>query len=317
MVLVVLVVGMSLVLALTFLSTSGATTSVTQTMSDHAQARQIAESGVAIAVRYIEQTPGWRSDRVSGAWMTDYALLGGTVSVSAEFDPAPVVTPITLDAPSFEDEINELPNPLLSPPMSGTIGGWDVGRAVGVVPTGANVPRIGVIADPTATDGAQIAFVTFPATVIGDAWFTQTLAQTLAPDTDYALTVDVDRVGGFALTEDLQLQVHAGPTLVASSSDPAMLVTQVGVAGDYEEYTLRFTTDDAPPAGAIRVTLFAQSTVVAASNLMIDNVRLVIEDHEPATLTGVARYQQASHRVTATVDPGSTPGPAPIVTWSE
>lgn len=97
MVLVLVAMAMAFVLGLTFLSRAGSVTTAAQTLSHHAQARQIAESGLAMSVSYLEQEWDWRRHRSTGAWIDEMTLGGGTVTVEADFTADPK-NPLVLTA---------------------------------------------------------------------------------------------------------------------------------------------------------------------------------------------------------------------------
>ncbi len=221
MLLAVVAVGAAFVIGLTFLSSSATTTGVAQNMSDHAQARQVAETTLGMVVRYIEQAPDWRNQRTSGAWITDMSLLGGLATVTGTFDPVPTLDPLAVDDASFEQEIASLPNPLLNPPMSGAIGGWAVQRTAALV-TGPTVPLIAVETSADATDGSQLASINFLSSVQSTGLFRQTLAHALEPNTTYALTVDVAKTILAPQLADVEIRVYAGATLIAVSVDPSV-----------------------------------------------------------------------------------------------
>lgn len=84
MVLVVVAVAMALILSLSFLSTQATTTGIAHNVSNHSQARHIAESGMNLAIAEIKANASWRDDHPNGAWTTAQTLLGGTFIVTVE-----------------------------------------------------------------------------------------------------------------------------------------------------------------------------------------------------------------------------------------
>jgi len=316
LVLVIFCVAIATVIGVTFLTGSATVTAVTETMTHHAQARQIAESGVMLAVRYVEQTPDWHAHRDSGVWVSEYAIDGGTCTVTGTFDAGSVAGVVTVGNASFEQATGQLATPVLNPPMSGTIGGWSVQRTALVHLLGATVPLIGVTNSAAATDGGRVGYIQFPLSIAGTATFRRTLADELDPDSAYTLKVDTGTGGLALLLADVQVRVYAGATLVASSSDPTLL-TILDLAGTSKQYTLSFATDGNPPAGNVSIELHAQSLVGAVSAAVFDHVRFTREPTEPLVLTATAHYGDASHRVTAQVFPSAETGPASIVKWTE
>lgn len=339
MLLALLVVALSFVVGLTYLSTSTTTVSTATLLRDHAQSRQIAESGVDIAAAFIEQTPGWRSSQPQGAWIQNFPLTGGTLDIQASFPaelPAAALQPTNA---SFETAAASLATPLLNPPMSGTMNGWTVTRTA-LAATGLTVPTIGVQTTTHATHGTLAGFISFQAAVTGSGTFSQSFAHTLSPRTRYELAVDVTVSTALSnLTHELR--VRAGSTLVASSSNawtlslPAMpsqlptvpqnptapvafdaLLTWAGVGpGTPTRYTLSFVTDDNPPAGNISIDLSAQATGLLAS-VWFDNVSFTATSNEPLMITATGRCGSASHVVTAQIV-RRFDGHGRIVYWKE
>lgn len=334
MILVLVAISIAFVMGLTFMASSASVTGVAQTMHHHAQARQVAESGLTMALNYVQRTPDWRDARSNGAWFTDYALFGGSVSVSGQF---PQFSPIIVNDPSFEQATGQLANPLLNPPMSGTIGGWEVQRTATVV-TGPTVPQIGVIASANATNGSNVASISFGAAVNGTGTFGQTLATSLQPQMSYELSVDILPTGLAIESAGAGFRLLAAGTVVASSEHTATLqlppppggvptppsqpptapevesvTTMLGLSGGFSRYTLHFVTSATVPAGLIRLELYAQSQVGATSSVLFDNVHLNVAPNDPLVLTAVGRHGDASHKVVANVAPASVQ----IVKWSE
>lgn len=339
MVLVMLAVAIAFVIGLTFLRASTSVTAIADTMDHHAQARQIAESGLAITMRYVESTPNWRDTRTSGRWVSDLSLLGGAVSVDAAFDASPAEV-VALNDSSFEQQISELANPPISPPMSGVVGGWQVQRTA-ALETGATVPHIGVTNTPGTTLGANHAFISCSPVVVGSGRFSQTLTTTLQPNRRYELAIDISRSGlalfdsrfGFRLlaggaviastehawTSDLQgppNQPPNPPQEPPTSPEVESLVEVLALSGGFSEYTLSFTTNDEPPSGPLQVELTAESAGLSAIEVAFDNVRLTMAPHTPLVLTATGRHGAASHVVEASVL-ASDASSLKIVQWSD
>jgi len=343
MILVLLAVSIALVLGLTFLASSTTVTAISQTMDHHAQSRQIAESGLRMAFSYVQQTPGWRQARTSGAWVNNLSVFDGTVLITGNFADDSAFVSMEIADSSFEQEAAQLPTPLLAPPMSGAIGGWLAQRTAAVV-TGPTVPTIGVVASANATQGSKQAFMNFGAAVNGSGTFSQTLGVSLEPRMLYELSVDVKTTGFPPLSSNIWLRLLAGNTVVASSQHASTLqlpappqqlpappsqpptspevnsvLDVLGLTGGYSKYTLRFITDNNPAAGALRVELFANSTGLA-SEVDFDNVRLRKAPNDPLTLTVVGRHGQASYEISASVATSFNADGSPnakLVRWTE
>jgi Tfp pilus assembly protein PilV len=82
MMLVLIAVAVCTVLGLSFLAHQNAALAVSQNIDHHAQARHIAESGIELVSSYIQGSADWRTARSEGDWLTDYALYGGTCTVT-------------------------------------------------------------------------------------------------------------------------------------------------------------------------------------------------------------------------------------------
>lgn len=323
MVLVMLAVAVAFLMGLTFLTTSTTVTGVAQVMVDQARARQVAESGLMLAADYVRQEPDWKEKRGSGVWLTQAPMLDGAVSIEADFTSD---APVILNDSSFEQQAAQLANPPLSPPMSGTIGGWEVSRTA-MVQTGLTVPKIGCAVSADATQGNQRAFIDFGATVSGSGQFGQTLATTtLQSDSEYVLSVDVKAEGFPPLSSSIGFRLLAGGVIAASTANaytlqlPALpdelptppslppaapevdsLLEVVGLgASGASTYSLRFLTSASPPAGAVRVELFATSIGVA-STVAFDNVRLEMASNAPVTFTATGRCGDSSFVASATL----------------
>ncbi len=327
MLLVMFVVMMAFIVGLTFLYTSSTTTSIAQTMNQHAQARQISESGALMMVRYMEQTLDWRTARDSGVWLNETAFLDGTLTVDTVYDADPQITSVAIDDWSFENSVTSMPNPILGPPMTATLGNWDLSRTALVV-TGLTVPQIGTELSAYSSHGNNHVYVIFLASVDGSATISQTLADSLEPNTNYAFSVDVGRqlLGG-ALA-NVEMRVYAGGVLIASDADPTIytLFTALGnpsvliksiIDPVHTEHVLRFSTDDTPPTGVVTLELHAKSLVGVLSSVTFDNMRFETETYGDATINVLGRYEQASHRISMTTKQAINLGQIDIVQWSE
>jgi hypothetical protein len=248
--------------------------------------------------------------------MANYDMNGVSVTVEGAFTPDPSAGALTINDASFETAVGQLANPFSDPPMTGTLGGWELART-SALEFGPLVPRVGVVASAAATDGARLGYVRFPVVLAGSGTLGQTLADALTPNVSYALHVDVGTAGLAALISDYEIRVFAGATLVASSNDPEFL-TLLDLGGGFQEHVIRFATDGSPPAGAVRIELAAQALAGAVSAVAFDHVRLEIEDTSPLMLTATATNDDASHVIEATVSRDADGGNAyAIDSWEE
>ena len=318
--LVILAAAIAFTLGLTFLATSGTTTAVAATMDQHAQARQIAESGVDLTLAYVKLNSNWRSQRPQGVWVNAMSMNGGTLSVSGAFDAAAGSQSISITNNSFESTTGQLSNGvlgLIAPTMSGTLGNWQLSRAglTGGL-TSLTVPTIGMMDSASASNGSRIAYVKFVAGVASEGKFNQTLAPSFQSNTTYTLKVDVGTAGLAAVLPSYELRLYAGGTLVATAADSA-LIKLADLPNGFSTMALTYTTTDTPPAGAIKVELHSKSLLSVVAAAAFDNVRLESESRSPLALTVVGRYGNASHTVRVTAYPSNTTQTAQIVRWSE
>lgn len=317
--LVLLAVAIAMVGGLTFLVSSTTASGIAVSVDEHAQSRQIAESGIDLALRYMSTSETWMIDQPNGTWVNAESLEGGTVTITGSFAAAAIpATPV--DDHSFEDETRMLPSPLLFPPASGTIGGWDVRRS-GLVWTGPTLPTIGTAFSLGATDGVNQGLISFALSVVGSAEFSQGLGFVLAPNHTYEIKVDIRGVGlppvlgsfGYRLysggdlvvtTEEgvfllsyltLPNVIKAANTVLVNALRPCTLVREL-IVGDTYEYTMRFTTGDSPPTDPLTLELFADSVGVVTS-VWFDNVRIESVSNEPVRLIATGRVGDASHTV--------------------
>src|SRR5262249_27532209 len=151
------------------------------------------------------------------------AFLDGTVTVTGDY-PGSAAAGIAFVNPSFEQVVSSLATPLLNPPMSGVIGGWNVSRTA-LVRTGPTVPQIGTRASATSTSGTRQAYITFGLSVTGSGVFNQQIAAELRPNTIYEMKVDVGTSGVLPIDSQYGFRVFAGAQLIAST-DEALTVLQ-------------------------------------------------------------------------------------------
>jgi hypothetical protein len=335
--LVVLSVTVALIAGITLMAGATTTTAISVAVVDHAQSRQIAESGLALTLAYIDRTPTWRDEMSGGAWVQAQSLLAGDVSINAAFGasaPDPTITD-----PSFEDVTDTLPTPPESPPMSGAIGAWTVERTA-LVESGASVPLIGTRASASATQGANEGFIAFEASITGSGAFRQDLGVELEPTHLYELIVDITPAGVPPMDASFGFRLYAGDTLLATTEEaltsfedmtpeeveenaeelqedaeePATLAERT-LAGGGSEYTLRFITSEDPTPGPLVIELFAESVGIS-SEIAFDNVRLRTTSNEVVRLTASGRRGVASHASVAGIV-SDLAGRIRLVEWTE
>lgn len=82
--LVIVAVAIGVTLSCAFLSAQGLSAQISHNIEGRARARLIAESGLAMAVAYVQTSDTWRTDHVEGAWASDQPFAGGTFTISAQ-----------------------------------------------------------------------------------------------------------------------------------------------------------------------------------------------------------------------------------------
>ena len=81
MVLVVVSTAIAMVLALSFMSVQATTVNLSNNIRQAAHARALAESGLAMVVRYINNTSTWQALNTPGTWVNKQTFLGGSLNV--------------------------------------------------------------------------------------------------------------------------------------------------------------------------------------------------------------------------------------------
>lgn len=315
---VMVIVAIAFILSLTFLGSTTTVTSIANTSDKKLHARLLAESGLSIARQYIESDEDWRDNQPSdGVWLSDYALFDGNISIHGSFDDSAGNVQINVLDASFESESKTLATPLLFPPMSGTVGDWQMTRQslLGTV-TGLTVPQMGVQTSGNALEGMRLAWVVYPTSVIGWASFSQTLNEKLEPDSSYVLKVATGNVGLATLLPELDMRVYSGATLLASSTD-LNLLTILDLNTDYKNYEVRFTTGPSPPTDDIRIELYTRSLLGLLAGVGFDNIQFIKESASPVQFTVTGEYQDMTHTVTALVQPRMGNSPNQVLWWQE
>lgn len=321
MLLVMVAVAITTVISLTFMTSATTITGISKMVDHHAQARQVAESGLQLGKSYLEREPAWREDQVNGVWASEFPLLDGKVSLQASFEASPPVTPLNVSNASFESGTGSLSNGILGlvfPTMSGTVGGWRVERncLTGGI-TSLTVPHVGVINSGTATDGGKLMRARFAVGVSAVAAFSRTLGGVeLDPLTTYTLEADVINVSLATVMPVYTLTVKVGGVVVATASG-ADLLNLLDINAQSSTEALRFTTNDAPPAGNVTIELSCSVLVGALQTIGFDNVKFEKVRPMPVLLTATATHGDAGHVVSAMVLPMGNTVPAKIMAWTD
>ncbi|MEM1211898.1 MAG: LamG domain-containing protein [Planctomycetota bacterium] len=80
--LVIFAMAIGTTLAGGFLVAQRTATAVAANFPSHTSARGVAESGMALALNYLQTSDTWRTDKSPGTWVTNQALAGGTFTVT-------------------------------------------------------------------------------------------------------------------------------------------------------------------------------------------------------------------------------------------
>lgn len=315
LVLVMVMVVIATLVGVTFMTTAATTTAITQIVDDHAQARQIAEVGLQLGIRYLEEDPNWQARLEEDVWVSQFAIHGGSVTLEAHSEQDAQGDSVPIANPSFEGETRMLAAgtllPLKPAEMSRTIGGWQVSRTGTLL-----IPITGIRAAHYATDGHQVAVADFSLALLGSSTFERQLDETLRPGSLYKLKVDIGTGGLAGLLAQVSVEVKAGGVVVASASGAQLLIL-LDLSGTFATYELAFMTDDAPPAGPITLRFKAEALLGVASAAVFDHVRLEVHKPRPVLLTATARHGDASHVVRARIFPQGVGQQARILTWDD
>jgi hypothetical protein len=82
--LVLLALAVALILGSCFLTSASTSTGLGKAANDRLRARMIAETGLSVALSYVEKDVNWRSNRANGVWIPSQSFAGGTFTVSGE-----------------------------------------------------------------------------------------------------------------------------------------------------------------------------------------------------------------------------------------
>jgi len=66
------------------MSAQATTIGIARNMVNHTKARYVAESGLRLAIAYVQSNEDWRTDQSHGTWVTDQAFGGGTFTIVGE-----------------------------------------------------------------------------------------------------------------------------------------------------------------------------------------------------------------------------------------
>ena len=81
MLLVLMSVAMAVILSLSFLNAQVTATGMSENVARRAQAKALAESGMDMALAYIETTSNWRTQMSEGTWVSSHAYAGGSIKI--------------------------------------------------------------------------------------------------------------------------------------------------------------------------------------------------------------------------------------------
>ncbi len=84
LILVLLATAAALALSTVLISKQVAMLTLSQSVAPGSQARAVAESGLELAISHIRSDAGWRDNFISGVWITDEPLYGGSFTLVGE-----------------------------------------------------------------------------------------------------------------------------------------------------------------------------------------------------------------------------------------
>ncbi len=180
--------------------------------------------------------------------------------------------PIPIVNASFESGAGSLANPLVAPPLSGTLGSWLFERSGPGALTGLTVPRMGIAANSNATTGTQAAFVQFVINVDSAGRISQQLTTAALPAHRYTLAVDVASFDTLSVVPDVVLTLTAGGQTIGSSTTPGVL--QILQLTATQRRFILTATSGPQVSGNLGVSMSATSVAGAAAAVIFDTVTL-------------------------------------------
>ena len=285
------------------------------------RATHLSEDGIRIARFLIESEAGW-IDEMDGGFFID-AVQPDSSRIQVSGRVIRLGSDVWIDIPvidnGFELASSQLPNPLFGPPMSGSYGAWEATR-FGLVETGPTVPNIGISSIGTVTEGSSGGFIRFLLSVTGWGMFSQTLSETLEPNSRYRLSVDVGTGSLATILAETSVSVYAGGELLAESDD-ADCLTILDLGNGYSTYQVEFETSNTPVTDALRIELRSSSLVGVLSATVFDHIRFerqpIAADLIELESIGVYRSQQLVIRPKILVNTGISETTTRIVDWIE
>jgi len=82
--LVMISVAVVTILSFAFIVSTSTSTAISQSISNHGEARYIAESGLMLAIAQMQTNPDWRNQMAHGVWAQDHDFAGGTFTIHVE-----------------------------------------------------------------------------------------------------------------------------------------------------------------------------------------------------------------------------------------
>lgn len=323
MVLVLVAMAAAIMATASYLTRSTGASARASTMTDHARARLEAESTLEGFLGHTRTDPGFFDGSVSSVNLQREPGSGTLATLAATPTIEDPTIAVAIEDPSFESQTGMLPRPLLAPPMSGTLGPWEVSRTGGLtnflgIVLGATVPAIGVDASPRATHGNNFMRITFVLNLAGGGLVRQTLDESLVPMSRYVLTFDSGNAAVLDLLASFGCRVWAGGTLVAEA-DSADLLTLLDLGLGFKRYGLAFEVHDAPPAGNIAIEFYAASLVGVLTSVAFDNIDFKRGPLPRVVLNVHAEAGTGSHAIEATIERRPVGGETEfvIVGWRE
>ncbi len=197
-----------------------------------------------------------------------------------------MASPIAVSNFSFESPSGSALNGPLDP-ANGSIGLWNYQRT-GATPATLTDVTFGQSA--LATDGTNIATLTFLVGASASLTLNQDLGVTLLPNSIYTLRVDADQIISAPLLTSARISITAGGAAQQSLMDNSLLSMLDGT-GPLNTITLTLTTGATPPSGDLGVEFQIGGVAqTLGAGLELDNVRMDVSAvPEPSSLSlGIA-----------------------------
>ncbi len=146
MLLVLISVSVAVTLGMSFLNAQVTSAGLTDNVVRRAQAQAIAESGLSMALAYIDTDVNWRTNMSHGLWVGSEAFGGGTFTIYGE-DGEDIDGD---DIPDGDSDLADDPNDPMTLTVTGTISGLSHTIQTVVNPAGPKKRLLLIVPDPNS-----------------------------------------------------------------------------------------------------------------------------------------------------------------------